>query len=1004
MFLQGSYYCGGGRISRTTTEKHVKNETIEVSKHKEVDVKNEVFREVEKESCESGSSACKKAQLTGEKFVKNILPPHQETLTSQVSSINECCEVDALSVISGVPEIDEVVNDRDPLKKPGPIPDFFPKWGKVGLWGGSQIIPKRVFSDIDHWKSWMVRAWKIEVAALEDELLRQLPSQASSYECSTYDESSRSFFLAAQGIAKERIYKLDEDPKESDTVLKFRHPQNPRDSKNRTSAPNCVKIYYDHTFLEGIPIWSNNSGDIEYWIPGSADLEESLFGEVLKYVEIPQDASMKIILNSIQTIEASPVSEALISLEDRELVNSGQKDMSGYDDWPVLPSTLTEPLLSLIDKQQLDPSQKEVVCGIGCLLSRIGSLLYVCGPPGTGKTHMIREFCTAFHQLKRNEGGPSVWPNAIAFQIGVFSSTNASVADITSALEEIVPTLRFTSNQWAHDTNKCDLNAVIDCLADEHEIRPFVTLKLLRTTIEKLEYEVHNKKGKEGKKRKKELKKARLQEADLFLNLTDLLVSLSTVVTGTTVSSHRVKRNLLVAIEDEAFNATSQTSTVASGRASINVKLGDFKQSPPRSITPLFRESSGAQIFGGGSIVEVAGTKRQVSPADYTLTTQYRSNEKLSRTSSYVHDDQLECYDASAGRKKECFKHATLLIHTSSSEGCHRQIPEESRIATRLTQEIFKRFLKEPTSKEVCAKLKKLVGIITPYLGQRRMIINDLKKEEIPTEVTTYERALGREWEITILSLGSLTKMTDFVSFPEKSHVALSRAKVLQIIVGNFGIFEKNLWGNLYCHTLSECPVLNADLISLDEVVDIALQEGGSGLGYLHERIESMMKTPEVKEVALTKEVVEYFSSLTAPELWRIGDKDECSAGLNAALDPADEIADVYYVEEDEDEEIADALDCTRKETTRLRPLLKPLTMKRRENLLKRRSPAQKPLNREERTGELPPQKEKGNTRVKLLLQACPTPTPQNLQSSRQKAKKCGTFQSPLLKRHWYLR
>jgi regulator of nonsense transcripts 1 len=90
------------------------------------------------------------------------------------------------------------------------------------------------------------------------------------------------------------------------------------------------------------------------------------------------------------------------------------------------------------------------------------------------------------------------------------------------------------------------------------------------------------------------------------------------------------------------------------------------------------------------------------------------------------------------------------------------------------------------------------IGVITPYAGQNELILNIIEKE-FPEEaedllVSSIDGFQGKEKDYILMSTvrSNHNHQLGFFSDPNRLNVALTRAKIGMIIVGNRQTFEEN--------------------------------------------------------------------------------------------------------------------------------------------------------------------------------------------------------------------
>lgn len=98
---------------------------------------------------------------------------------------------------------------------------------------------------------------------------------------------------------------------------------------------------------------------------------------------------------------------------------------------------------------------------------------------------------------------------------------------------------------------------------------------------------------------------------------------------------------------------------------------------------------------------------------------------------------------------------------------------------------------------------QKDIGIISPYRGQRDLIIESYQQANPDVEIGTVDAFQGREKKIIIIScVRSQTRHIGFLRNEKRLNVALTRAKALLIIIGNASTLQMcSMWNKFitYC-------------------------------------------------------------------------------------------------------------------------------------------------------------------------------------------------------------
>lgn len=113
------------------------------------------------------------------------------------------------------------------------------------------------------------------------------------------------------------------------------------------------------------------------------------------------------------------------------------------------------------------------------------------------------------------------------------------------------------------------------------------------------------------------------------------------------------------------------------------------------------------------------------------------------------------------------------------------------------------------------------IGIISPYRGQRDLLVESFQAAHPELEIGTVDSFQGREKKVIIVScVRSQTKHIGFLRNEKRLNVALTRAKALLIIIGNASTLQKcSIWDDFitYCHSNNG---LVGDVLSINSKKD----------------------------------------------------------------------------------------------------------------------------------------------------------------------------------------
>lgn len=109
------------------------------------------------------------------------------------------------------------------------------------------------------------------------------------------------------------------------------------------------------------------------------------------------------------------------------------------------------------------------------------------------------------------------------------------------------------------------------------------------------------------------------------------------------------------------------------------------------------------------------------------------------------------------------------------------------------------------------------IGIISPYRGQRDIIMENYQREYPALEIGTVDAFQGREKKIIIMScVRSQTQHIGFLRNEKRLNVALTRAKALLIIIGNASTLQKcSIWNKFVSYCIENNGVVG-DVLSVN--------------------------------------------------------------------------------------------------------------------------------------------------------------------------------------------
>lgn len=374
----------------------------------------------------------------------------------------------------------------------------------------------------------------------------------------------------------------------------------------------------------------------------------------------------------------------------------------------------------------------------------------IIGPPGTGKTFVIEELVNQFLKEKK--------------KILVTSWTNRSIDNVIKRLpeKENVEILRIGSVES------------MDARVKKYSLHE----KMKRERSEEKIWKIRS--PDDGKKNHRQDRK-----------LISEIVDRSQVIVSTVVSScHNYLDGVKfdVVIMDEAGQVSSFMSLLPLLKSDKFILVGDDRQLQPIGEENVSKEMN-LSIFN--RLLETYPSSSDL------LTIQHRMHEKIADISSEIfYDGKLETSDEAAGRtlpvslERNRFlgpKNPVMFVDTAkvkyyedgAGAGCsnYREAEYVSDIAALFVN---------------CGTGAEDIGIITPYVKQKNLIKNLLKKNEIKNvEVDTVHKFQGREKDVILMSFAKSKKNPSkeydlkFIGEESLINVSISRARKKLILIGN---------------------------------------------------------------------------------------------------------------------------------------------------------------------------------------------------------------------------
>lgn len=434
---------------------------------------------------------------------------------------------------------------------------------------------------------------------------------------------------------------------------------------------------------------------------------------------------------------------------------------------------------SVDGKFYLNDSQIEAV--EKALSLKDSEFLLIIGPPGTGKTVVIKKI--AYEFMKRGE------------KVLIASHTNIAIDNAIdglpqdSALRVGVPRKMLNEKYLLNHRARESIRQQYNELKRKEEKLRDQRRKLLQSADNKPLF--RDEIIKEIKEINRKISEIEKEKRDLLSEEQRRLIR-ETPIIGTTLIKSQLEPlkdvKFDMVIIDECSQASITLALLAMVKGKKWILVGDHKQ-----LLPIFRNVDDDYVLEEFSVFN--HLKRKYNNRAIWLTEFYRSNKQIIefvKTCVYFGEKELKIDNECENQKLELKTRSDLpanvldperpivLIQVEGEErkeGDSRYNDEEIKVCIELVSMVEKSGIKPED-----------VGIITPYRAQRNRLI-DLRKRGI--EVGTVDSFQGREKDIIIFSIAATEDPlgSRALSSVNKLNVALTRARKKLIVLANFKKF-----------------------------------------------------------------------------------------------------------------------------------------------------------------------------------------------------------------------
>lgn len=416
-------------------------------------------------------------------------------------------------------------------------------------------------------------------------------------------------------------------------------------------------------------------------------------------------------------------------------------------------------------------------------------IFLIQGPPGTGKTTVIREIINQHIKYHRND------------RILIVSQANVAIDNVLKGMDKSL----------MDDIIRCGHEEKID-----EELKSISFEFKYRDYIKKINQKEETLENRDLLKRWKNI--VNKSYGKYNANVGELILKRHSIIGATCVGLAQKQIGLdrlefdLVII-DEVGKALPAEILIPLNRAKKVIMIGDHKQLPPIVHTALY-DSDKIELddkeYCQDELFEKCLFENLYEMCPNTnksmLRTQYRMPAVIgSMISECFYESKLENGE-STYNKKPIYLESNLNILDMSKDKLFVENQEgKSSVTNEREAKVVCQIIKDIRKK---IGVEKRIAVISPYKGQRRVILNTLRNEGINIfenniAVNTIDAFQGDEAEIVLYCTTRSKRKTKYFSDIARLNVAFSRAKNELIIIGSLDYFDK--YGkNHILHKISE--------------------------------------------------------------------------------------------------------------------------------------------------------------------------------------------------------